>query len=551
VISAINARIGNNNSQGAAYVFNQADDGTWSETQKISASDGNPVDWFGSAVALSGDTVVVGAYGAHYNDQAMRGETYVFTNAAGVWTETQRLATSDGQSGDAFGGAVAISGTRLLISASGARIDDRYAQGAVYLFTQAGGNWTETQKIVASDGIESDQLGTSLAIDGDTALIGAVWYHGGQGAVYVFNDSGSTWTQTQRLGASDGAGIAGIGLPETDYFGISVALQGTTALVGATNVTINGNPGQGAAYQFTRAAGTFTSSHTFTASDGVANDYFGISVAMDGDNVAAGAFGYSPDFDHYHQGAAYFYRHVADVIPASERAVLVDIYNSTNGAEWWDITGWMGPPGTECSWTGVTCDDSGAHVIGLFFDFANMTGTLPNTLNGLTHLTTLQINDESGLSGSIPPLTGLTELQSIDLSRNAFTGSIPSLTGLASLQFAIFNANQLSGPLPSFEGLANLQWFAASSNQLSGSIPSLAGLGALTGFYVDYNQLTGAPPALPSPTSLAQYGASLCPNALDPVESTEWDTITGMTPWYHDCFAAPNETIFVDGFDAP
>jgi hypothetical protein len=551
VISAINAKIGDNISQGAAYVFTQADDGSWSEVQKLVASDGQPVDWFGSAVAMSGSTIVVGAYGAHYDDQAMRGALYVFNQVDGSWTQTQQLVADDGDVGDQLGMSVALSGSTLLASAPGKTLGENYAQGAVYAFTATDGVWTQAQKILAEDGAASDQLGTSLALDGDTALIGAVWHHSGHGVVYALDRIDGVWTAAQQLAATDGATPrpAGIGLPTTDNFGLSVALQGGTALIGADLIPVNGNDGQGVVYRFARQGGAWSGTLTFIASDGMVNDYLGCAVAFDGANVLAGAFGYTPDFDHYQQGAAYFFRTVAAGISSAERAALVDLYNSTGGSGWWDTVGWLGEPGTECSWTGITCDDSGTQVIGLSLLFANLTGTLPDSLNGLTHLTSLQINDNRNLTGSVPSLAGMSQLQSIDLSRNAFTGDLPSLAGLTALQFAIFSDNQFSGSMPPFDGLASLQWFAASTNQLSGAIPSLAGLGALTGFYVDYNQLSGPPPALPSPTSLGQYGAALCPNALDHVDSTEWDTITGVTPWYQDCVATPTETVFSDGFD--
>jgi len=549
VISAINAKIGDHISQGAAYVFTQADDGSWSETQKLVASDGQAVDWFGSAVAVSDTTIVVGAYGAHYNDQAMRGAVYVFSRLDGSWTQAQLLAADDGASGDQLGAAVALSGSTLLASAPGVTLGDTYAQGAVYAFVATDGVWSLAQKILADDGAASDQLGTSLALDGDSALIGAIWHHSGHGVVYTLARVDGLWTSTQQLSAGAAPRPAGIGLPSTDNFGLSVALHGAAALVGASNVSVGGNAGQGAAYQFSNQGGVWSDTHDFLASDGMALDYLGCAVAFDGANVLAGAFGYSPDVDHYQQGAAYFYRSAANGISPEERAALVDLYNSTGGPGWWDTVGWLGEPGTECSWTGVICDDSGSAVIGLSLLFANLDGTLPESLNGLSHLTSLQLNDNRNLTGSVPSLAGMSHLQSIDLSRNAFTGNLPSLAALGELQFAIFNDNQFSGEVPPFDGLASLQWYSVSTNQLSGSIPSLAGLAALSGFYVDYNQLSGVPPALPSPSSLGQYGAALCPNALDQVDSADWDAITGLTPWYQECVAAPTESVFSDGFD--
>lgn len=548
VIGAINARIGTNNSQGAAYVFSRGSDGSWSETQKLFASDGFSVDWFGNAVAIEDGTIVVAAYGAHYNDQAMRGSVYVFTQVGGVWTQTQQLVADDGSVGDGFGNAIALSGDQLLISAPGAAVNGNHGQGAVYRFARVGGTWSQAQKIVVAEGVENDQLGTSLAIDGNTALIGAMWRQGGQGVVYVYAEAGSGWTQTQRLAASDGvaAHTDGIGLPPSDNFGITVALQGGNALVGASNVTVDGNQGQGAAYLFVKSGGTFAGAHTFTKNEGIVAPYYGAAVALDGDNVLAGMYGYTPDWDHYEQGAAYFYRRVAHGIPDAERAALVDLYNGTNGSGWWDVTGWLGAPGTECSWSGVTCDEDGTTVVALTFAFTNMVGSLPASLNQLTHLTSLQISDQSQLSGSFPSLSGLTQLQTIDIRNTALSGRLPSLVGLTSLQSASFLGNRFEGSIPPFGELPALTWFSASGNQLSGRVPSLAGLTALTGFFVDGNALIGPPPA--PPASLGENGASLCPNAFDHVDAPAWDAVTGTTPWYRDCIAAP-ESVFGDGFD--
>lgn len=160
VIGATNARIGQNNSQGAAYVFVRGDDGVWTQTQQLVASDGMPVDWFGNAVIVSDDMIIVAAYGAHYNDQLMRGSVYVYTQVEGVWTQTQQLAAADGAVGGGFGYAIARSGTNLLVSSPGAEISGRHNQGAVYRFALVDGVWQQAQKIVVSEGLENDQLGT-------------------------------------------------------------------------------------------------------------------------------------------------------------------------------------------------------------------------------------------------------------------------------------------------------------------------------------------------------------------------------------------------------
>jgi hypothetical protein len=157
-------------------------------------------------------------------------------------------------------------------------------------------------------------------------------------------------------------------------------------------------------------------------------------------------------------------------IPASERTVLVNLYNSTGGASWNNSTGWNGAAGTECTWFGVGCDVGGNHVVFLGLASNNLAGTLP-ALGDLTALQFLGLNSNS-LTGSIPSLAGLTSLASVFLDHNDLTGSIPSLTGLSALRFAYFNSNQLSGSIPSLAGLTALEEFVVSLNQLPEPCPS-------------------------------------------------------------------------------
>lgn len=183
-------------------------------------------------------------------------------------------------------------------------------------------------------------------------------------------------------------------------------------------------------------------------------------------------------------------------IPASERAVLVALYNQTAGPSWFNNAGWSSPttgvagtPGFECTWVGVTCSAGQSHVTGLY----------------------LQANDTSGnnLAGTLPSLDALPALQSFFAGRNFLTGSIPALTGLPALQIFVVNYNQLSGPLPSLSGLAGLQAFYADHNQLSGTIPSLAGLAALQAYFVNNNGLTGPLPALAGLGALRAFVTSV------------------------------------------
>ena len=271
-----------NYAPGAVYVFNESG-GAWAQTQMLTASDGAVLDDFGWSIAVSGTTAVIGAHGTN----EYQGAAYVFTESGGVWTQTQKLTASDGAVGDAFGSSVAFDGSTALIGAYDAPIGGNQFQGAAYVFTESGGVWSQAQKLTASDGAAQDYFGTSVALHGTTALVGAdgadIGSNGNQGAAYVFTESGGTWTQTQKLTASDGAGA--------DYFGTSVALDGSTALIGAPDATIGGNAYAGAAYIFSESGGVWTQTQKLTASDAAMLSEFGWSAAIAGSYALIGAWG--------------------------------------------------------------------------------------------------------------------------------------------------------------------------------------------------------------------------------------------------------------------
>ena len=290
-IGAYAATVGANSCQGAAYVFSEPGSG-WADTTqtaKLTASDGAGGDAFGISISISGNTVVVGAYGSAYT---YRGAAYVFTEPDSGWVDmvqTAKLTASDGADGDCFGNSVSISGNTVVVGADWAKIGDNSYQGAGYAFTAPDSDWATAQgaELSASDGAAYDQLGVSIAISGNTMVVGTYAYadvggNRGQGAAYVFTESGSVWTQTAKLTASDGAAM--------DFFGVSVAISGNTVVVGAY-ANVNGNTYQGAAYVFTQSGFGWTQTAKLTASDGVANDHFGksVSISGDGDTVVVGA----------------------------------------------------------------------------------------------------------------------------------------------------------------------------------------------------------------------------------------------------------------------
>ncbi len=284
---------------------------------KLTASDGAGGDQFGQSVALSGNTIAVGAPIATIDGNYNQGAVYVFVEPAGGWasaTETAKLTASDGVAADGLGSAVAISGGTIFASAPNAKVGSNFGQGAVYAFVEPAGGWVtghETAKLTASDGVFGDSLGEfSVAVSGDTVVAGAplvaVGGNSQQGAAYVFVEPAGGWvsaTQTAKLTASDGA----VG----DHFGWSVAVSGATIVAGAECAKIGTNSCQGAAYVFVEPAGGWASASghetaKLIASDGATNDVLGLAVGASGNTIVVAA-----PFAHVgtntSQGAAYVF----------------------------------------------------------------------------------------------------------------------------------------------------------------------------------------------------------------------------------------------------
>ena len=297
---------------GAAYVFTR-NDGVWDDGVKLTASGGAAYDNFGISVAVDGDTVVVGAPG---NDGAGAdsGAAYVFTRNDGVWDDGVKLTASDGAALDYFGYSVAVEGDTVLVGAyqDDDEENDSEDSGSAYIFTKPNSSdgwadWdpmedTETAKLTASDGADDDWFGVSVALDGNTAVIGASGDDDkgiDSGSAYVFVKLSGAWAngnQTKKLTADDGEA--------QDNFGYSVAVDVDTAVIGAYQDDDNGAD-SGAAYVFTRNDGVWDDGVKLTASDGAAYDNFGISVAVDGDTVVVGASG--DDDNGSASGSAYVF----------------------------------------------------------------------------------------------------------------------------------------------------------------------------------------------------------------------------------------------------
>jgi hypothetical protein len=246
----------------------------------LTASDGAAGDWFGYSVAISGNTIVVGAYGATIGSNQAQGAAYVFVEPPNGWgnaTQTAKLTASDGASGDRFGTSVSISGDSIVI---GAPFANGYA-GAGYIFVKPRTGWanaTQTAKITASDAAANNFFGTSVSVAAKTVVVGGYGHTGNQGAAYVFIEPNGGWvntTQNAELTASDDS---------QDTLGNSVSISANTIVAGAETAA--------AAYVFVEPATGWvdmTQTARLTASDGSPEDLFGASVTANGKTIVAGA----------------------------------------------------------------------------------------------------------------------------------------------------------------------------------------------------------------------------------------------------------------------
>lgn len=276
LVGADAADEGGNDNQGAAYVFVR-EAGGWVQQARLVADDGAQFDQFGISVAVSGDTALVGS---------PANAAYVFERNAGVWTQTAKLTASDGVSDDTFGIAVALDGDTALVGARQANVDGRNNQGAAYVFVRSAGTWTEQAKLTASNGLAFDLFGDAVALSGDVAAVGAAFADPGgndaQGAAYIYARTGTIWTEQAVLGASDAAPGA--------RFGSSVAASGDSVVVGSNYADIGANVRQGAAYVYQRSGTTWSEQAKLSAAAGTTNSEFGISAAIDGDVAVIGAW---------------------------------------------------------------------------------------------------------------------------------------------------------------------------------------------------------------------------------------------------------------------
>jgi len=388
----------------------------------LKASQVSAGDQFGFSVAVSGDTVVVGAphedssttgVNSTPNESATSaGAAYVFVRSGSTWTQQAYLKASQVSGSDEFGVSVAVSGDTVVVGAYGEDSsttgvnstpnESAESSGAGYVFVRSGTTWTQQAYLKASLVSGSDEFGRSVAVSGDTVVVGAYREDssttgvnstpGGAsndpGAAYVFERSGTTWTQQAYLKASQ--------VSEADYFGWSVAVNGDTVVVGAygessSTTGVNSTPNEnrtstGAAYVFVRSGTTWTQQAYLKASQVSAEDWFGYSVAVSGDTVVVGApyedsnttgVNSTPNEAGYEIGAAYVF--VRSGTTWTQQAYLktsqVTEFGSSVAVSADTVV--VGAPGEESGTAGVnsTPDNSASYYAGAAYVFVRSGAT--------------------------------------------------------------------------------------------------------------------------------------------------------------------------------
>jgi hypothetical protein len=280
-IGASFADHGGNVDAGAGYLF-QDDGSDWKQIAKLTASDSEADDYLGGSVDLDGDTVVFGARGEDGFGNN-RGAAYVYVQVGTVWKEEGKLIGASADS-EGFGAAVALYENTLVVGEP--RSDDNgFDSGVAYVFTRSGGVWTPQQELEPNDPQVQQFFGISVAAGKDVVLVGAYFDSQaalGSGSTYFFTRSGTTWSQDQKVEnpSTRSSGPQG--------FGLSVAISGDTAIVGASLDEDLGDAA-GAAYVFVESGNAWTLQAKLTADNGAPLEYFGDDVDLDGDVAVVGA----------------------------------------------------------------------------------------------------------------------------------------------------------------------------------------------------------------------------------------------------------------------
>jgi hypothetical protein len=286
--TAVVGATGYGGAAGLAFVFTKTATG-WKQTAVLKGSDIAGGDRFGASIAISGTIVVVGAP-SHGHDA---GRAYLFTKTATGWKQAAELKAPRIVTGAFFGSSVTVSGRDVVVGAPGSVVD---RTGRAYVFTKTATGWKQVAQLKGSDTVAYDEFGHSVAVSGTTVVVSATDHADGAGRVYVFVKSLKGWTQVAELKGSDT-----VSLP-VDEFGWAVAVSGTTVVVGSPYHA--GDAGR--AYVFSRTTKGWKQVAELRVSDAANNEQFGFSVAVSGATAVVGAV-----FGGEDAGRAYVFRRTA------------------------------------------------------------------------------------------------------------------------------------------------------------------------------------------------------------------------------------------------
>lgn len=247
--------------------------------------DGAAGDEFGRAVAISGDTVVIGAYADDTTSGSDAGSAYVFVRSGASWNLQAKLTANDGAAADHFGWSASINGDTALIGAPHDDLTPGTNVGSAYLFVRSGTDWSLPTRLTAPDGTVNDEFGWAVSVHGESAIVGAYRDDTPAGAdagsAHAFTLSGGSWLWQAHLMSFDAAA--------SDNFGYSVSLEKNTAIVGAYLDDTPGGADAGSAYAFVRSGSVWTQEAKIVDPNGAANDQFGLAVSLSGDRVLVAA----------------------------------------------------------------------------------------------------------------------------------------------------------------------------------------------------------------------------------------------------------------------
>lgn len=253
----------------------------WTDELQVYPSDPAAEEYFGSSVSLEGNYAVIGAFGDNENGSDA-GAAYIYYKSGDTWTQQAKLTASDASGDDKFGSSVAISPSGFYVIIGAPKNDDDGSNsGAAYIFHRVGSSWTQQAKLTASDASGGDNFGNSVSIYSDYAVVGAHKNNvpdDDEGAAYVFHRTGSSWTEQQRLLASD--------KKEGDGFGSAVAIDGNYIVVGAQ---FEDDWSCGAAYIFYRSGSSWSQQQKVKADVLCGSSKFGSAVDIEGDYILVGA----------------------------------------------------------------------------------------------------------------------------------------------------------------------------------------------------------------------------------------------------------------------